>query len=85
MNKWDYDIFQEKLGNTVEYGVILGNWYTGKSTVAKAMTECFGYQTIDMKATAAYIKTTLGTEEEPFEGEVPLADVEKFLVKHVNE
>jgi len=43
MNKWDYDIFQEKLGNTVEYGVILGNWYTGKSTLSSAMASSFGY------------------------------------------
>lgn len=85
MNKWDYDIFQEKLGNTVEYGVVLGNWYTGKSTVAKVMADSFGYQVIDMKATAAQIKASLGTEEDPFEGEVPFADVEKAVVNHIRE
>ena len=65
--------------------MVLGNWYTGKSSVAKAMAQHFGYQVIDMKATAVTIKASLGTEEEPFEGEVPLSDVEKAVVKHVGE
>ena len=85
MNKWDYDIFQEKLGNTVEYGVILGDWYTGKTTLSKAMAESFGYQVIDMKATSAQIKASLGTEDEPFEGEVPLKDVEAAVVNHIKQ
>jgi shikimate kinase len=83
MNKWDYGIFEEKLGNTVEYGVVLGNWYSGKSTVCKVMGEDLGYKVIDMKAISAQIKASLGTEEEPFEGEVPLADVEKYVVNHI--
>ena len=72
MSRWDYDVFSEKLGNTVEYGVVVGNWYTGKTSVCKAMSENFGYEVVDMKAIAAQIKTTMGTEEEPYEGEVPL-------------
>ena len=50
MNKWDFDIFQEKLGNTVEFGIIMGNWFTGKSTLSTIMAESFGYTVIDMKA-----------------------------------
>jgi len=38
-----------------------------------------------MKATAAFIKSSLGTEDEPFEGEVPLADVEKYVVNHIKD
>jgi hypothetical protein len=38
-----------------------------------------------MKATAAQLKAGMGTEDEPFEGEVPLADVEKFVVKHIKD
>lgn len=45
----------------------------------------FGYQVIDMKDISAKIKATLGTEEEPFEGEVPIADVEKAVVTHIKE
>ena len=65
--------------------MVLGNWYSGKTSVAKAMAQHFGYQVIDMKATAASIKASLGSEEEPFEGEVPLSDVEKAVVKHVRD
>lgn len=71
MCRWDWDVFNEKLGNTVEYGVVVGNWYTGKTTVTKMMADNFGYEVVDMKAIAAQIKSTMGTEDEPFEGEVP--------------
>ena len=38
-----------------------------------------------MKATAATLKAGMGTEDEPFEGEVPLADVEPgHPVKHAS-
>jgi hypothetical protein len=53
MNRWDFDVFSEKLGNMVEYGVVVGNWYTGKTTISKAMAEKFGYVVVDMKAIAA--------------------------------
>lgn len=71
MSRWDWDVFNEKLGNTVEYGVVVGNWYTGKTTVTKMMADNFGYEVVDMKAIAAQIKSTMGTEDEPYEGEVP--------------
>jgi len=38
-----------------------------------------------MKATSAFIKGTMGTEDEPFEGEVPLAKVEEFIAKHIKD
>jgi hypothetical protein len=38
-----------------------------------------------MKATSALLKASLGTEEEPFEGEVPLSDVEKAIVNHIKD
>jgi hypothetical protein len=34
---------------------------------------------LDMKAIADGVKATLGSEEEPFEGEVPIGDVEKAI------
>jgi len=38
-----------------------------------------------MKATAATLKAGMGTEDEPFEGEVPFADVEKSCVQHIKD
>jgi|TARA_B110001450_G_scaffold49935_1_gene46556 hypothetical protein len=38
-----------------------------------------------MKATAATLKAGMGTEDEPFEGEVPLSDVEKACAQHIKD
>lgn len=35
MCNWDYNIFEEKLGKTTEFGVVLGDQHTGKSTVCQ--------------------------------------------------
>ncbi len=85
MSEWDYSIFNEKLGNRVEFGVVLGRPYTGKSTIADYMAANFGMKVIDMKAIAEKIRPTLGTEDEPFEGDVPMPEVEKFIRNFVEE
>lgn len=76
MNSWDYDAFQEKLGNRTEFGIVVGNQFTGKTTICNLMNKMFNYQIINMKQIQEQIKQRLGTEEEPFEGEVNIADVE---------
>jgi hypothetical protein len=48
------------------------------------MAEALGFKVIDMKAIAAKVKGTLGTEEEPFEGEVPIKEVEKAIATLIN-
>ena len=84
MNEWDFNVFQENLGNKVVYGAILGRPFSGKSTLAQYMATKLGYVVIDMKAIAEKVKLSLGTEDEPFEGEVPMADVEKNIVGLIN-
>jgi len=37
-----------------------------------------------MAKVAETVKASLGTEEEPFEGDVPMADVEKNIVATIN-
>lgn len=71
MAEWDYSVFQEKLGNKTDYGVIMGRQYSGKSTLAKYMSQNLDYTLVDMKAMAEEVKKSLGTEEEPFEGDAP--------------
>jgi hypothetical protein len=77
MSEWDYSIFSEKLGNKTEYGVVVGRSLSGKTTLSLYMASKLGYNVIDMKAVTEKVKGKLGTEDEPFEGEVPIAAVEK--------
>ena len=34
MDQWDFDIFNEKMGNCTEFGIILGRSLSGKSELA---------------------------------------------------
>ena len=73
MNCWDYAVFQEKLGNKVEYGVLLGQSFAGKTTLATVMKESMNFQVIDMKAITEQVRDSLKTEDgDPFEGDVPM-------------
>ena len=76
MSEWDFSIFNEKLGNKTDYGVIIGRQLAGKSTLAKYMQDKLDYTLIDMKVIKEEVKKSMGSEEEPFEGEVPLDKVE---------
>lgn len=42
-----------------------------------------GYTVLDMKAISDQVKSKMGTEEEPFEGEVPLSKVEEEIVRQI--
>jgi len=43
----------------------------------------FGHHVIDMKAFQEKIRAKLSTEEEPFEGDIPLKDVEKEVLQFI--
>ena len=85
MHMWDFSIFQERLGNATEYGVIVGDVCTGKSTVAKMLNEEHQFVIIDMKAIQEKIRAALSTEDEPYEGEITIADVERRVKKFVKD
>ena len=72
------------MGSKISYGVIVGRPFSGKTTLSKCMASTMGYKVIDMKATAEKVKTTLGTEEEPFEGDVPLNKIEENIASCIN-
>jgi len=84
MNEWSYQLFDEKLGNSVQYGVVIGKSLTGKTTICKMMADQLGYKVIDYKTVGDKLKAKLGTEEEPFEGEVPIKDIEKEIGNMIN-
>jgi len=79
MSEWDFSIFSEKLGNKTDYGVILGRQLAGKSTLSKYMSEKLDYTLLDMKAIREEVKKSMGTEEEPFEGDVPIEKTESAV------
>lgn len=84
MSEWSYQLFDEKLGNKVEYGVIVGKSLSGKTTISNKLAEMFGTTILDMKAITGDVKSKLGTEEEPFEGEVPIAKVEEEICRIID-
>ena len=84
MSEWSFQIFNEKLGNKIEFGVLVGKSLTGKSLVASILAKNQGYTVIDMGKITETVRGALGSEEEPFEGDVPIAEVEKQIVADIN-
>mmetsp|Transcript_7196 Transcript_7196/g.12136 ORF Transcript_7196/g.12136 Transcript_7196/m.12136 type:complete len:360 (-) Transcript_7196:1013-2092(-) len=85
MSEWDFSIFNEKLGNKTEYGVVLGRPLAGKTTLAKNLCDTMNMVLLDMKQITEKVRASLGNEEEPFEGEVPIQDVEKDALRVIEE
>ena len=83
LKEWNAREFQEQLGNRTEWGLISGRAYSGKTTVAKMLTDLTRGKILNMAHIAEECKRKLGTEEEPFEGEVPLEEVEKETISIV--
>jgi adenylate kinase family enzyme len=83
MNEWSKQLFEEKLGNKVEYGVIVGKSLSGKTTIANKLSSMLGSTILDMKKITDKVRTQLGTDDEPFEGEVPIAKVEEYIAKTI--
>jgi len=71
MKNWDESSFNKLLGNDVSYGVVLGRPLAGKTVVSNHISQLIGGKIISLSGIAEQVKKTLGTEEEPFEGEVP--------------
>jgi len=84
MNEWSFQIFNEKLGNKIEYGLLSGKPFSGKSTVAKLLADTQGYTVVDMEKISEAARARLGTEDEPFEGDVPIAEVEADVAALIN-
>jgi hypothetical protein len=79
MNEWSFELFDEKLGNKVEFGLVSGRSMSGKSESCKILEKSHGFHVLDMNRIEEKCKNALGTEEEPFEGEVPLEEIEKSI------
>ena len=85
MNEWSFQLFDEQMGNKVQFGFIVGKSLSGKTTLAKIMEKSHGYTPIDMKDVTQKLKDSKGTEEGPFEGEIPMEEVEQSVMKIVKD
>ena len=83
MNEWDANTFEDHLGNKVAYGLITGRSYSGKRTVAVELVNTIKSKIVNMEQIAAELKKSMGSEEEPFEGEISVDKVEAAIVKHI--
>lgn len=79
MSNWSYQTFSELISNKIDYTVIIGKPLAGKTFICKLLEKHLGFKIIDMKALEEVVKKRLGSEEEPFEGEVPISEVEKEI------
>jgi len=84
MNEWDASTFAEHLGKKVNWGLFTGRSNSGKSTIAKALINLINGKLIDMAVIADELKKKMGSEEEPFEGEVPIEKVEEAILELVS-
>jgi len=82
MSKWDDQKWGELVGGfKVDWSIVIGMPFQGRSTLASIISKHLGYKLIDWKAVEEQVKKSLGTEEEPFEGKVPLAKVEEAVLR----
>lgn len=56
-----------------------GRSFSGKKTAAAELANTIKSKTINMEQIAGELKKTMGTEEEPFEGDVPVDKVEAAI------
>lgn len=64
------------MGNKVQFGFMIGKPLSGKTTLSKDLEKNHNYVPIDMKTIQQSIKESKGTEEGPYEGDIPIGEVE---------
>jgi adenylate kinase family enzyme len=82
MSKWDDQKYKELIGGSkVNWSIVLGCPYQGKSTLASTVGKHLGFKLIDWNSIEKEVKDSLGTADEPFEGKVPLDKIENAVAK----
>jgi hypothetical protein len=72
MSKWDDQKYKELIGGSkVNWSIVLGCPYQGKSTLATTVGKHLGFKLIDWNSIEKEVKDSLGTADEPFEGKYP--------------
>ena len=67
----DMTIKESIYGDKIHYSVVIGPPMSGKTTICKLMNKHLNYKIIDWNDIREKVKKTMGTEEEPYDGEVP--------------
>jgi adenylate kinase family enzyme len=81
MSQWSFQLFQEKLGNKVEFGLVQGKALSGKTEACNILNKNHGFTVIDMNAVAEDIKKALGEDEDAEGEEIPLVQIEAAINK----
>jgi hypothetical protein len=63
--------------------LLTGRSYSGKRTVAAELVNTIKSKIVNMEQIAAELKKSMGSEEEPFEGELSVDKVEAAIVKQI--
>lgn len=85
MNEWDASTFAEHLGKKIYWGLFTGRSFSGKKTVAAELAKIINGKIINMAQIAEKLKSTMGSEDEPFEGEVPISKVEEAILEIISQ
>jgi hypothetical protein len=83
MKSWDYSTFQGFLGQRVDWILVTGNEYSGKDMVAVELGSIMKSKVVNMLKMSEEVKKSLGTEDEPFEGDVPISKVEQAIYQMI--
>jgi len=80
MRSWDESVFNQHLGDTTQYALVIGQPLAGKSLVSTMISECTNSKMIDFAKIGEAIRPRLETEDGPFEGRIPDAEIEKDVL-----
>lgn len=77
MDSWNFQKFEEHLGNKINWGLVTGRTLSGKTTVANEVGKLTNGVVLDPDAvTEAVKKRLLGPDPEgEWEGEVPAGEI----------
>ena len=82
MAQWDFEAFQEIITDKIDFSVLIGKPLAGKTTLCKLLEKHCDFKVVDMKSLEEVVRKRLGTEDEPFEGDVPIPEIEKEIVNN---
>ncbi len=80
---WDAQKWAE-IDGKLDWSIVVGMPFQGRSSLVAVLGK-IGWKTIDWKAVEERVKKSLGTEEEPFEGKVPIGKVEDAVVQMIEQ
>ena len=83
-SNWNANSFEDMLGKKVQWGIVHGRQFSGAEECAKKLCGMVKGKIIDMKFISEELKKKMGTEDEPFEGEVPMDKVEEAILDLVS-